>query len=402
MLNRNEKLLVLINAIYFIAATMSAVFVNVYLYAFTGSIYSMTAYAMVRFTMIPLGFYVAGIISRKWSLSTILTTGLIIIISALGYLLMFNHLFADNILLIYVVGLIIGSGEGLYWFSIVKLNLKVSTRETRAKFISTMGIFNAASTIVAPFVATMIVRLSTTDSEGYIRIFWIVIVLQMLAAFVSTRVENFFETKTYTVWDKLNLKEDGQWRYVMTSHFIFGLRDSMLIVMTGILIYNATGGKGSLYGDLLTGFAVLNLIANTIASRVIQRNNRIQIYFYGALLLFTSTMMLVLVPNLIGAVYFGLVNALAIPFVSNTFNIIMMNAMQDYTEHENITGRVIAKEFALNGGRLLGMAMTIALSFILPEPYSLIAAVTFCSVAIVVFVVYARYYHTKRDALKQV
>ena len=188
----------------------------------------------------------------------------------------------------------------------------------------------------------------------------------------------------------------------MTSHFIFGLRDSMLIVMTGILIYNATGGSGSLYGDLLTGFAVLNLIANTIASRVIQRNNRIQIYFYGALLLFTSTMMLVLVPNLIGAVYFGLVNALAIPFVSNTFNIIMMNAMQDYTEHENITGRVIAKEFALNGGRLLGMAMTIALSFILPEPYSLIAAVTFCSVAIVVLVVYAKNYHTKRDALKQV
>ena len=68
MLNRNEKLLVLINAIYFIAATMSAVFVNVYLYTFTGSIYSMTTYAIVRFTMIPLGFYIAGIVSRRWSL----------------------------------------------------------------------------------------------------------------------------------------------------------------------------------------------------------------------------------------------------------------------------------------------------------------------------------------------
>ena len=192
-------------------------------------------------------------------------------------------------------------------------------------------------------------------------------------------------------------EDDGRATMNMQQEaFYAGARDA------DILIYNATGGKGSLYGDLLTGFAVLNLIANTIASRVIQRNNRIQIYFYGALLLFTSTMMLVLVPNLIGAIYFGLVNALAIPFVSNTFNIIMMNAMQDYTEHENITGRVIAKEFALNGGRLLGMAMTIALSFILPEPYSLIAAVTFCSVAIVVLVVYARNYHTKRDALKQV
>lgn len=402
MLNRNEKLLVLINAIYFIAATMSAVFVNVYLYTFTGSIYSMTTYAIVRFTMIPLGFYIAGIVSRRWSLSSILTTGLMIITISLGFLLMFNHLFGENILLIYMVGLILGTGEGLYWFAISKLNLQVSIRESRAKFISMMGIFNSASTIVAPFVATMIVRLSETDTEGYLRIFWIVIVLQILAAFVSTRVENFFETKAYTVWDKLNLKADGQWRYLMISHFIFGIRDSMLIVMTGILIFNATGGRGSLYGDLLTGFAVLNLIANTVASRVIQRNNRIHVYYYGALLLFTSTMMLVLVPNLIGAVYFGLVNALAIPFVSNTFNIIMMNAMQDYAEYENITGRVIAREFALNGGRLLGMAMTIALSFILPESYSLIAAVTFCSAAIVVLVLYAKKYHTKRDALKQI
>jgi len=98
--------------------------------------------------------------------------------------------------------------------------------------------------------------------------------------------------RPYTIWDKFNLKHDIQWRYVMVSHFLFGVRDSLLIVLTSILIYKATGGSGSLYGDLLTGFALLNLLANFAARRLIKRNNRMQMYAFGATLLFTSTSIL--------------------------------------------------------------------------------------------------------------
>lgn len=400
-MSKNEKLLVIVNATYFIAATMSAVFVNVYLYAFTGSIYSMTMYAMVRFTMIPLGFYVGGLMSHKLSLSSILSIGLLIIISAFSFLLGFNQLFYDNYFLIFVVGLVLGSGEGLYWFSINSLNLQSSSKETRASFISTMAIFNSASTVIAPFVATMIVRLSSTDTQGYIRIFQIVIILQIIAALISRKVENVYVNKAYTVWDKFNLKEDLQWRYVMVSHFLFGVRDSLLIVLTSILIYNATGGSGSLYGDLLTGFAVFNLIANLAARRFIKRNNRLMMYAFGSILLFTSTMVLVLSPNIFGAIYFGLINALGNPFMVNTFNIIMMNALQDYIEKENIYGRIISKEFTLNGGRILGMASILIFATFIPEPLSLIVAVTFCSSFAIILVVYAYYYHKRRELIKR-
>ena len=400
-MSKNEKLLVIVNATYFIAATMSAVFVNVYLYAFTGSIYSMTMYAMVRFTMIPLGFYVGGLLSRKMSLSTVLSIGLLIIISAFAFLLGFNHLFYDNYYLIFLVGLVLGSGEGLYWFSINSLNLQSSSKETRATFISTMAIFNSASTVVAPFVATMIVRFSDTDAVGYIRIFQIVIVLQIIAALISRKVENIYVNKPYTIFDKFNLKHDLQWRYVMVSHFLFGVRDSLLIVLTSILIYKATGGSGSLYGDLLTGFALLNLVANFAARRLIKRNNRLMMYLFGSILLFTSTMVLVLVPNIYGAIYFGLVNALGNPFMVNTFNIIMMNALQDYIEEENIFGRIITKEFTLNGGRLIGMASILGFAMFIHEPLSLIVSVTFCSSFAIILVVYAFNYHKKRELVKR-
>lgn len=400
-MSKNEKLLVIVNATYFIAATMSAVFVNVYLYAFTGSIYSMTMYAMVRFTMIPIGFYVGGMFSRKFSLSTILSIGLLVIISAFAFLLGFNSLFYENYYLIFVVGLILGMGEGFYWFSINSLNLQSSSKESRPTFISTMAIFNSASTVVAPFVATMIVRLSNTDAQGYISIFQIVIVLQIIAALISRKVDNIYVDKPYTVMDKLNLKHDLQWRYVMNSHFLFGIRDSLLIVLTSILIYNATGGSGSLYGDLLTGFALVNLLSNFAARRLIKRHNRLMMYAFGSVLLFTSTMVLVLSQNIFGAIYFGLVNAVGNPFMVNTFNIIMMNALQDYIDKENVFGRIIAKEFTLNAGRLVGLACILGFATFIPEPYSLIVSVTFCSSFAIILVFYAFRYHKKRELINR-
>jgi hypothetical protein len=57
MMSRNEKILIFVNASYILAATMAAVFVNVYLYVFTKSLETMTAYSMLRFGLFPLGFF---------------------------------------------------------------------------------------------------------------------------------------------------------------------------------------------------------------------------------------------------------------------------------------------------------------------------------------------------------
>ena len=225
--------------------------------------------------------------------------------------------------------------------------------------------------------------------------------MQIIAAVLSRKVENVYVNKKYTIIDKFNIKDDPQWRYVMISHFLFGIRESLLIVLTSILIYNATGGSGSLYGDLLTGFALLNLISNFAARKMIRRNNRLMMYTYGAFLLFTSTMVLVLSPNIFGAVYFGLVNALGNPFVVNTFSIIMMNALQDYIDEENIFGRIIAKEFTFNGGRLIGMGSILVFAVFIPEPYSLIVAVLFCSSFALILVLYAHKYHKQRELIKR-
>ena len=86
---------------------------------------------------------------------------------------------------------------------------------------------------------------------------------------------------------------------------------------------------------------------------------------------------------------------------ANPYQIIMMNAIQDYAETENIVGRVIAKESYLSIGRCLGMVMIVLCSWILPESLYLPAAVVLCSLFPVILVVYATFYHKQRDHQKQ-
>lgn len=400
MISTNEKILLSIGALYFVAGTLSAVFVNVYLYAFTGSLYAMTAYSIVRFGMFPIGFVIGGRLSKRYMLSRVLSTGLSIIVMALAFLLGFNAYFERFPILIYSLGFIFGIGEGLYWFSISALNLTASSKESRGKFVMTQGILNSSATVIAPFVATQIVSFSHTDTLGYIRIFQVVIVLQSIAAFLSTKVKLAKIEMNIVYKDKLDFKMDKQWRYLMLNHFFLGIRDSLTLVLTGLLVYNATGGSGSFYGNLLTFFALINVASNFVASRVIKRNNRMVSYVLASVILFSSTMVLVLSPNLMGAIYFGVTNALAVPFYVNPFMIISMNALSDYMAKENIYARLIIKEFSLNGGRVLGMVVILLFSRWFIEPYSMIFGVTFSSSFTLVLALYAHIYHKHRDALK--
>jgi len=400
-MTKNEKLLLTVSAIYFLSGTMSGVFVNVYLYAFTGSLVEMTIYAMVRFSFFPLGFLIAGIMCKKTRLATSLTIGLIIIISTMGFLLTFNSLFSTYYSLIYLIGLTFGIGEGMFWFSVNNLSLAVSEKQTRAKFITTMSITNAISTVLAPSIAALIVTFSKTDTMGYLLIFQVVIILHTVTAYISSKIGVVSQRQGFSLLDKFNLRKDPQWRYLMISHLLFGIRDSATLVVMGLLLYNALGSSGTLYSNLLILFSLLGIVGSMIVRKIQRRENRIALYSYGAFALFLAAMVLVLMPNLYGALIYGTVNALAAPFFLNPYSIIIMNAMQDYKEVGSVYGHMIVKEVMLNLGRLIGMSFILVAYAVLPASLYMTVAVFASSIFAPILVIYASTYHRQRDQLKR-
>ena len=399
-LRGNERLLILINCFYNLANAMSAVFMNVYLYAYTGSLVVMSIYTIVRIGLYPFFFTIGGKWAQKHRFSQTLTVGLIFIMFSLLFVLGASDGFEQIPQLVYVVAALVGIGEGLYWLSINSLNQIVSTAETRSLFISDIGIFNNLSAIIAPLISTFIIELAGSDTAGYVEIFKTVLVIYGLIALLSTRISARSANRGFSVLKRMKL-DDPQWRYCMISTFLYGMRDSLILTLAGLLVYNATNGSGSAYGKLLAVFAVLTILAYAWVSRTMRRRNRMRYYQIGAVLIASSTIVLVLWPTLAGAVYYGVVNAIATPMYANPYQIIMMNAIQDYAETENIVGRVIAKESYLSIGRCLGMVMIVLCSWILPESLYLPAAVVLCSLFPVILVVYATFYHKQRDHQKQ-
>lgn len=399
-MTRNEKLLIAVNALYFLGGTMSGVFVNVYLYSFTGSLTEMTVYAMIRFGLFPLGFLLGGHFSQRSHLARTLTAGLIIIIATMGFLLGFNAMFATHYYFIYVIGVFFGIGEGMYWFSVNNMSLAVSDKATRGRFIATMSIVNTTSTVLAPSLAALIVNFAPSETQGYLIIFQVVIAVHSITAYLASRISVKANTAPYTLLDKFNIKDDPQWRYVMISHLLFGVRDSITLVLTGLMLYAAIGNNGSLYSRLLIGFAIIGILASTIVRKVQTRRNRLTLYTYSAFVLFIATMILVLFPTVIGGMTYGLLNAFAAPFFITPYSIIVMNAMQDYMEQGSVYGHMIIKEVLLNVGRLIGMAFILMFYALLPADLYLIVAVFSSAIFAPILVIYANRYHHRRDAMK--
>lgn len=125
-LTRDEMTTMVIASLYNLANAMSAVFMNVYLYAYTGSLVVMSVYTMVRIGLFPFFFTLGGKWAQKHSFAGPLSVGLVFIMFSLLFVLAAQDQFAVAPQLVYVVAALTGVGEGLFWLSLNSLNQIVS------------------------------------------------------------------------------------------------------------------------------------------------------------------------------------------------------------------------------------------------------------------------------------
>ena len=200
-LTRDEMTTMVIASLYNLANAMSAVFMNVYLYAYTGSLVVMSVYTMVRIGLFPFFFTLAA-----------------------------QDQFAVAPQLVYVVAALTGVGEGLFWLSLNSLNQIVSSPQSRSRFLAGVGICNNISAIAAPLVSTLTIDTAVSDTAGYVEIFKLVLVIYALIALVSLRVKARSAPQPFSVLKRMKL-DDPQWRYCMITTFFYGMHNSLSLTL---------------------------------------------------------------------------------------------------------------------------------------------------------------------------
>ena len=368
---------------------MSSVFLNIFLYTYSNnSLVSMAIYTICRLSMYPIFFTISGRIAEKKSYSLTLAVALSIMAAQLLYVLQFHHLFSETIAYVYLAGIIGGIGEGFMWMSMNTLNQFVTTSDSMARYLSLVGVFNNIATLTAPLIASMLINISASDMDGYILIFRIVAVVFIFLVFLAMQIKVKGTDLSYSVKECLNISGDRIWRINMISTFLYGIRDSLTVVLVNLILYDALGKGGSEYSLILGFFSLIMILVYTFYSKRIEQDKILPVYVISAFLLASSTMVLTIAHNYFGGMYYGIANAVSYPAYSNGYSVLVMDAINRFADKENMTGRVIAKEFYLDFGRIGGMLVVILFSKIFSQSMYLVVSVVIVSLFAIINVLY--------------
>ena len=371
-MSRLEKRMILLCALYSLASFLSKSFVNVYLYEYTQSFVIMAIYTFVRIMFFPIANVIGGKLIKKFKYAVTIFIGLMFVTLSLVFALTQTKLFEMNKYFVLVAALLTGIGEGLYWFSINSCHQIVTTNESRTTYLSNLGTFNNLSTFIAPFIATFIISFSLNDMVGYTYILYLILILYVIITCIALTINKKDERGcNYSLRKCISLK-DKRWANVCLGIFFYGVTNSLTLNLTSIMIYNAAG-SGGLYSKLLSFFSIIVVISLRFLPYALRKERMMKTYVIASLINISSTIVLVLVDNIVGAIYFGISNALVTAFYDNSYSKCHMDVTAMYSD--DLTGRVVAKEFYIGSGRCLAMAFIVLCYYVLGEAAYLKVAV---------------------------
>ena len=385
----NEKITILENLVFSLGSNLASMFISVYLYVYTESLVVMALYTVIRIGMFPLFFTIGSKITKKYTYGTSISIGLILISLSLIYALSASKLFEINSMFVLIAALLTGCGEGLYYLSANSLNVVVTSTKTKPQFMSYTGICGNIAALAAPLIANRIINMSSSDLKGYKIILGLIFAIYVLVIFIVSKLKVKSKDKDIRVSEAISLKNDPIWKDHCIAVLLYGLKESMTLILTSILLYNAVG-SGDSYSKLQGLFAAVQIISFVLLKKALSKKYLKYTFAIGATLTIASTLVLVFSENLFGAVFFGITNALQNVFYANPYNFICDNIINSYDNQQ--TARVVGRETYLSIGRCTGMLFIVLCYFIFNSSTYLKVAISVLSIfPIFVYLILRKY-----------
>ena len=373
-----EKRTILLNTIFSFGSALVSNFVSIYLYIYTKSIPMMCLYIIVRIGMFPIFFIIGSKLAKKYPFTLTYTIGLSLITCALVYALMAGDLFEANSYYVLVAAAIIGAGEGFYYFSANTCNQIVSTLETRSTFLSFNGMFTNITSLLAPVFASFILSLNKDEMIGYRRMLITIIIVFIFVIFVAMSMNKRSEDKDSHIHTALSLKNDNRWKDHNVAVFFYGLRDGLGLNTINILLYNASG-NGGVYSRLNIVFSFITIITYRVIRRFLVKDKIDKTFKLGVFLKILGTYSLIFIPNIPGAIIYGVSNAFAAVLYDHSYNYLSASIIGAYPNE--MTARVVARETYLSLSRCTSMLFVLVCFKLLPSTIYLQVAVFILSLS---------------------
>lgn len=362
--NRDLKVLLMIGGLFAFATFLSNTFVNVFLWKQSNDYVNIAIYNLYISIFSPLSFLLAGRISKMVDRTIIIRLGMGFL---MGFYLIILFLGEHTSSYPYIIGAILGIGNGFYWMSFNLLTFEVTEPDTRDYFNGILGSLQSFGGMAGPFIAGYIVSL-WDNLKGYSIIFFISFVCFVVAAGLSFLLHKRHVTGRLYLKDVIKESTfNKNWRNILYAHIFQGSREGLFLFIITIWIFVATNSEFAI-GTFNLLLSLSSFIGYYLVSKFLKDTRRKMYIFIGGLILYLSVGLFVFQIDTWMLFLYGVLAGFAypvynVPFISLTYDIIgtAKQARELRVEY------VILRELFLNIGRISAISIfIISMKFIEP------------------------------------
>lgn len=341
-------------------ASMSAVFLNLYLWRLTHSLWINGIYSIIVYAVTPIAFAVGGKLAKKKD--RLFTFRLGIILIAVFYL--FVVLSQERVVqFYYLFALFNGFAGSFYWTGYLTIMYDVSTDRNRIRYLAINMIVFTSAGLVGPALAGFII-VRNEGLSGYITTFTIAFIMFVLTTLISFRLKAQ-KTHHKTYYLKLMgllIRKNRRFRKILYGFIIFGMLQGIMLFIPNILLFQVLP-REDLVGYLGVLYSGIGIATGYMISRY-AKETYIRIYIVVATIGLTAGASLLLWDISVWTVIGFMV-------LYSSFFLLQGNAMSTY--YYRIIGQlplkgqlriesVVIREFYVNFGRVVAIFTLITLA----------------------------------------
>ncbi|WP_028611748.1 MFS transporter [Paenibacillus harenae] len=269
-LGKDAVTALMIHCCFQFGASMSGLFLNLYLWRLTQDLVVNGVYNIVVFLVTPPAFAIGGWIAKKRDRMVTYRLGIVMI--AVFYL--FVVIAREQVAQYYIwFAIFNGLAAGLYWTGYLVIQYDVSTEANRIRFLAMNMVFFNSAGLAGPALAGFIIQ-RNEGLQGYIFIFTLAFVMFLIAAIVSLRIP-MVPTHHKAYYLKLMgivMSRNKRWLKALYSFFVLGLFQGIMLFLPNILLFQ-TVGREDWVGYLGVFFSSLTVATGYVISRKAQKEH---------------------------------------------------------------------------------------------------------------------------------
>lgn len=339
--------------LYSTAYPIISIFINAYIWRNNNNLSSLVFFRMGQFMMVPIIFYINGLLLKKFKINKLYFFGSVVISVSVVLIVFIKN---NTLLGFLIMGVLLGAGTGFYWSNRNYLTIKETDEKNRSYFL---GLLFSYATLVG---------LVVTFSVGWLIVFGLSYQLLVTAAFVLITMSGFMVLKNSFSTPKIKKllinRPSAAWQKKRLVHLGLGLVEGLSFFIPSLLILSLLGNEGIL-GTLTALSSILSAVLIYYYGRKSKIGDHKKYFIFFVIVNFVLSLLLALFFQKYVVILFTLLNGLIINFLWLTaMPLVMKNIDLDSFNREEIRfSYIFDSEIFLNIGRVSGCLLCLFIAF---------------------------------------